>query len=65
MAAGTCRHQHRIARKAHGFRRENLVGFAVLKDAVLMNAGAVREGVRTDNSFVGRDRFVADLRDEH
>src|SRR5258708_12664741 len=34
-------------------RRHDFVGEGILEDSVLMNAGLVREGVTSDNAFVG------------
>ena len=64
MAARARRHAHIVALKAHAFGREDFVGLAILEHAVLMDAGAVRKGVRTNDGLVRRHGFVADLCNE-
>ena len=49
---------------AHVLRAHDLVGFAVLEHAVLVNAGLVRERIRADDRFVRLHREAGDAGDE-
>ncbi len=49
--------------QADRFRGHDLVVFAVLQHAVLVNAGGVGEGAGADDGLVRRDRHIADLAD--
>ena len=64
MSTGASCHMHGVAGKAHAFRRQNLVGFSILQNAVLVDAGAMSESVRTDNRLMRWYRFVADFGDK-
>ena len=64
VAARARRHAHRVAREAHALGREDLVGLAVLEDAVLMNARRVREGVGAHDRLVRGHGLAADFGDE-
>lgn len=49
--------------QADRFRGHDLVVFAVLQHAVLVNAGGVGEGAGADDGLIRRDRHIADLAD--
>ncbi|CNU14684.1 Uncharacterised protein [Salmonella enterica subsp. enterica serovar Bovismorbificans] len=46
-----------------GLWRHDFIVFAVLEDAILVDAGRVGKSAAADNRFVGRDRHVTDLAD--
>jgi hypothetical protein len=52
------------ARRANNLRSHDFVGQRIFQDAVLMDAGLMRERVRADDCFVGRDRHAHDLAEQ-
>ena len=61
-AAGAGGEDNRRIGDAHVFGVDDFVGFAVLDDAVLMDAAGVREGVGAHNSLVGLHRHGHQVR---
>ena len=49
-----------VLRDAHILGGHDLVSLPVLQDAMLMDAGFMREGVRADDGLVGRDGLADD-----
>src|ERR1051326_1335673 len=62
MAAGVFAQYKFVAGYADGFRRHDLVTQRVGDNAVLVNAGLVREGIASDNRLIRLRREADDLR---
>ena len=64
MASGVLAEHQRTRRHAHGLRQNNLVGQGVLDDAILVNAGFMRERVCTHHGFIGSHLRPGNLRQQ-
>jgi len=64
MTAGVLAQHEFGVGHADGFRSHDLVGQGIFQHAILMDAGFVREGVASDNGFVGLDGDAGDLAEQ-
>jgi hypothetical protein len=62
VAAGVLAHHQLVGRPAHVFGPHDLVGFAVLEHAILVDARLVGEGIGTDDGLVRLHRKTGDAR---
>ena len=61
VLAGVLAKHHRVLRDAHVGGLHDLIRLGIGDDAVLVDAGLMREGVRADNGLAGRDRHAGDI----
>ena len=61
MLAGVLAKHHRVLRDAHVGGLHDLICLGIGDDAVLVDAGLMREGVRADDRLARRDRHARDI----